>query len=1258
MSTERRKKTLKLHQRSIVTSFNLIKTFVDSYDETRDVAEVPVRLENLVSLWTDFSKIQCELESLDEANLDDQLKQRADIESQYYKVKGFLLAVNKSPSTPSVTPSNISTAQYAPSNSNIRLPDVKLPILSGSLDSWLNFHDLYISLVHSSQDLSNIQKFYYLRSSVAVDALKLIQTIPLSANNYPVAWNLLVEHFQNTARLKQSYVDALFEFSPLKRESATELHSLVEKFEANVKILQQLGEKTEFWDVLLIRMLSTRLDPTTRGDWEEHSSTRDTVSFPDLTTFIQRRVTVLQTISGNTTEASSNAFLKRQPASRPFASHGATQFQSRKCSVCSEQHPLYMCAKFAKMDIQEKEKEVCRLQLCRNCLRSGHVGKDCSSFSSCKRCQGRHHTQLCQNKARVLPSESSNVSAQIPSSSSQQGELPPISFSAIQPQPTTHASATRKRTRVLLATAVVIVIDDNGTRHAARALLDSGSECCFATESFSQLIKVQRKKITIPIAGIGQSATQTKGKFSSLVCSRITDYSATVEFLVLPKVTVDLPATSVNIVPGRIALGDDLPTLVNSVFGWVVTGKNLHCSSQSPIIANVASVADVHQLMERFWKIEEDSTEPCYSLEEAACEEYFRRTVTRTTEGRYKVRLPLKKTVLETIGDNRKTAIRRFHLLENRLQRNPTLCKQYSDFMREYEDLDHMQRVTRDDSRHSIYHLPHHAVIKEESTTTKVRVVFDASCKTPKGPSLNDALLVGPIVQDDLRSIIMRSRIHPVMLIADIKQMYRQILVDKRDTPLQRIIWRNSPEDPLDTYELKTVTYGTASAPFLATRVLQKLADDEQNDFPEAASVLRKDFHVDDLFSGSSTETDAITLRNQLETILARGGFQLRKWASNKPAVLADISIENRAIQQSVDLDRGQCIKTLGIHWEPTTDILKYNVKLPKPDSTIALTKRIALSYIAQLFDPLGLVGPVVTTAKLFMQALWTLKDEHGNIWSWDRELPSTLQNRWTVYHTQLPHLNQLNINRGLCSDVYSDNGRNFIGAANELRKLIQSEQHRMALQQECASQGIRWHFNPPLASHFGGLWESAINSAQKHFLRILGNQTLSYVDTETLLSQIECCLNSRPLVPLSDDPTDFEPLTSGHFLIGSALKAVPDTDFTAIPFNRLKKWQQTQKKFQHIWNRWHREYLSTLQPRARWCNPPVQLAKDQLVILMNENLPPMQWPMARIEELHPGADGIVRVVTVRTPRGSYRRPVTKICLLPSSASDEQHREN
>lgn len=301
MSNDRKIKSLKTRQKSLLTSFCLITKFVDEYSEESSAREVSVRLEHVDTIWKDFNTVQNELETLDESSLDDHLKQRVEFESAYFKVKGFLLAVNKSdlpaPRTP-LTPH--STAQ-GPMSSHVRLPDIKLPVFAGNLDQWLNFHDLFVSLVHSSNELSSIQKFYYLRSSLSGDALKLVQTIALSANNYLVAWNLLLDHYQNPVRLKQSYVDSLFEFPSVKRESATELHSLVEKFETNVKILKQLGEKTEFWDVLLIRMLSIRLDSTTRRDWEEHSSTLNAVSFNELTSFIQRRVTVLQTI-GKTSE--------------------------------------------------------------------------------------------------------------------------------------------------------------------------------------------------------------------------------------------------------------------------------------------------------------------------------------------------------------------------------------------------------------------------------------------------------------------------------------------------------------------------------------------------------------------------------------------------------------------------------------------------------------------------------------------------------------------------------------------------------------------------------------------------------------------------------------------------------------------------------------------------------------------------------------------------------------------------------------------
>lgn len=137
----------------------------------------------------------------------------------------------------------------------------------------------------------------------------------------------------------------------------------------------------------------------------------------------------------------------------------------------------------------------------------------------------------------------------------------------------------------------------------------------------------------------------------------------------------------------------------------------------------------------------------------------------------------------------------------------------------------------------------------------------------------------------------------------------------------------------------------------------------------------------------------------------------MRKWASNCEAVLEGIPSENRALQHSIDFDRDQTIKTLGLHWEPGTDLLKYKIDLHLPLNTV-LTKRLTLSYIAQLFDPLGLVGPVVVTAKAYMQTLWTLRDENGKIWEWDRELPVSLRDRWIAYHSDLPTLNNLRINR------------------------------------------------------------------------------------------------------------------------------------------------------------------------------------------------------------------------------------------------------
>ncbi|XP_078051413.1 uncharacterized protein LOC144477559, partial [Augochlora pura] len=125
--------------------------------------------------------------------------------------------------------------------------------------------------------------------------------------------------------------------------------------------------------------------------------------------------------------------------------------------------------------------------------------------------------------------------------------------------------------------------------------------------------------------------------------------------------------------------------------------------------------------------------------------------------------------------------------------------------------------------------------------------------------------------------------------------------------------------------------------------------------------------------------------------------------------------------------------------------------------------------------------------------------------------------------------------------------------------------------------KAINWHFIPPRAPHFGGLWEAAVKSVKSHLVRIMRNTLFTYEAFYTCLSEIEAILNSRPIAPLSSDPSDFSALTPGHFLIGDLLVRVPVRDFTSAKTGRLNQWQQIQQIRQHFWTRWHKEYLHEL---------------------------------------------------------------------------------
>lgn len=245
-----------------------------------------------------------------------------------------------------------------------------------------------------------------------------------------------------------------------------------------------------------------------------------------------------------------------------------------------------------------------------------------------------------------------------------------------------------------------------------------------------------------------------------------------------------------------------------------------------------------------------------------------------------------------------------------------------------------------------------------------------------------------------------------------------------------------------------------------------------------------------------------------------------------------------------------------------------------------------------------------------------------------------------------LASLDRFVARRGIPTDIYSDCGSNFLGASKQLHELFKdsSTRHQVSSAVSCT-----WHFNPPSAPHFGGLWEAAVRSAKSLLVKEMGEHKFTLEELTTVLCRIEAILNSRPLTPASSDPTDLECLTPGHFLIGQPLLAIPERE-EGIPTKRLSfnnRWKLLHQCVQAFWRRWRGEYLQTLQVRGRWASDQPSLLIDDMVIIKENHTPPLTWPLGRITEIMPGSDGVVRVARVRTQQGSFIRPIVKLVKLP-----------
>ena len=251
---------------------------------------------------------------------------------------------------------------------------------------------------------------------------------------------------------------------------------------------------------------------------------------------------------------------------------------------------------------------------------------------------------------------------------------------------------------------------------------------------------------------------------------------------------------------------------------------------------------------------------------------------------------------------------------------------------------------------------------------------------------------------------------------------------------------------------------------------------------------------------------------------------------------------------------------------------------------------------------------------------------------------------------------------RGSPKCLVSDNGTNFLGAAKELQECICSwnQEH---ISQHLAQKEIQWKFNPPSAPHFGGVWERLIRSTKTILRTILGTQCVGSDTLNTLLTEVEAILNSRPLTPVSEDSDDLEAITPNHFLLGRASPSLPPGVFFDSDLCSRKRWRQAQIMADHFWRRFVREYLPRITSRPKWNQETRPLQENDLVLVIEDNTPRGHWPLGRIVQPLPGPDQRTRAAKVRVRSGILTRPVSKLCLLeeahdsvPNDSAAVRHR--
>ncbi|XP_047997254.1 uncharacterized protein LOC125234877 [Leguminivora glycinivorella] len=523
---------------------DFVKTIQGSELSSLVVKELSLRLDGLRKIMVDYDAVQVQLEDIC-SNLDEQIAERTQTESLFYSQIALAQDIIDTFSAKNGG-GNDSTkfSSCDEKHASVRLPVINLPTFDGTYTRWLEFKDLFESLINNNESIAPINKFHYLRNSLQGSASLVIRSIDFSASGYELAWNTLCERYNNKNILINNHLSAIININPIHKESFKSLRYLIDTVSKNLNSLDTLGISTQGWDPLVIFLVSAKLDPKTNGKWEEYKGSFSRLPSSELNKnssevptlehfkeFLRNRANVLETMFCSRSNEIKPVF-KENKNTKSFVAAGEGP-RINSCLVCGQNHHVYQCSKFKSMSLEDRLVEVSKHKLCNNCLRAGHDGSQCTLKGSCRNCKKKHNSLLhCESV-----SNNSNKVATIDTAK------------RINSSVNMSTADDDESGQVMLCTAQVeVYCPKSNTTHLARALLDNASQSSFISESFKKKLNLPTNKIEpFDITGINKQKTEISERIQLKVRSRVNSYELDANCWVIPTIADDLPYVAIDV---------------------------------------------------------------------------------------------------------------------------------------------------------------------------------------------------------------------------------------------------------------------------------------------------------------------------------------------------------------------------------------------------------------------------------------------------------------------------------------------------------------------------------------------------------------------------------------------------------------------------------------------------------------------------------------------------------------------------------------